>query len=408
MRLTTSLLALSQCIAICFACGCAQGQKKSGTRILQDFEGFQLEVFDNSDTLSRILAIDGQGRAIGLLEKPDEKGFVFSSVYFFDDGKKSKELGVLEDFTNSEVEGLNSTGMAVGYSTRPFGNSKGGLTGMLWDTAKDELVRLMPAENDVVCQAQAISADGSLVVGYTTGAEPARLRPCIWQRSPETKEWECDILPTKMEGNPLVMSSSVVISPDGKQIVACPTEGVSPNGSLDSALYRWTKDSNGKWQSEKLNDAQPHLHAVNNSGLIVGSITIASGKRVPRVFTGEGEMIEIDLLPGTAAGVAYSVNSEGFVVGTCDDPSGPDGGPHAFVWKDGKTLPLALPETTYFSFAESINDKGQVAGFADITFPNRKSEEPAAEGEPLVKTLGFIWTPQDGLAKWFAAESSPN
>jgi probable HAF family extracellular repeat protein len=406
MRLTTSLLALCQCVAICFACGCAQGQQEGATRLVQKFEGFQLEIFDNSDTLSRILAIDGEGRAVGQFEKPDEKGFVFTSVYFFDDGKRSKELGVLEGFTNSELEGLSSNSIAVGYSTRPFGNSKGGLTGMLWDTTQDKLIRLMPAKNDVVCQAQAISADGSLVVGYTTGSEPPRLRPCIWQRSGKTKEWECEVLPTKMEGNPLVMSSSVVISPDGKQIAACPAENVSPEGILDNALYRWTKDSSGKWQSEKLNEAQPHLHAINNSGLIVGSITLASGKRVPRAFTRDGEMVEIELLPGTQSGVAYSVNSDGFVVGTCDDPSGPDGGPHAFVWKDGKTLPLALPETTYFSFAESINDRGQIAGFADITFPDRKSEDAESSDEPLVKTLGFIWTPKNGLKEWFAAASS--
>ncbi|MEM8732896.1 MAG: hypothetical protein AAGG44_01650 [Planctomycetota bacterium] len=364
--------------------GCVQAQSK-GTRLEQPDKEFSLQVFDNTDTLGQIIDVDRNGNVIGSREEPDEQGFVFSTVYFYDDGKKVVELGVLDEYTSSEVEALSDAGIAVGYATRRMGHPKGSLTAFLWDIKANKLVKLNAAEGDFSCHAQGVSADGSTIVGYTTGSNPPKLRPCVWSK--EGEDWQCTPLPTLELHNPFVMSSSVVISPDGTKIAACPTESFLA-GRVDSSLFMWKKNDDGIWERKLLSAEQAHLHAINNDGLIVGSVTAPRGKKSPVLFDAEGKMTSIDLLDGTVSGIAFDVSSTGVVVGTCDDPPGPDGGPHAFVWKQGKTIPLMMPKETVYSYANAINDAGQIAGFADITFPERKDEE---SGEPLVKTLGFLW-----------------
>ncbi|MFN3194003.1 MAG: hypothetical protein ACE361_26065 [Aureliella sp.] len=365
--------------------GCAYGQTK-GTRIEQTDEAFSLQVIDNSDTLGLVIDVDRSGNVIGSREEPDEKGYVFSTVYFYDDGTEVIDLKLLKGYTSCVIEALSDTKMAVGYATRRLGHPEGSLTGMLWDIQEDKLVKLEAAEGDSGCQAQGISADGSTIVGYTTGANPPKLRPCVWQDV--EGEWVCTPLPTPELNNPYVMSSSVVISPDGKKIAACPTEKFLSNGVVDSSLYLWEKQTDGSWERRQLSTQQAYLSAMNNKGTIVGSISATLGKKSPVSFDLQGKMTQIDMLEGTVSGYAYDVSSDGIVVGVCNDPAGPEGGPHAFVWKEGKTTPLPMPKETVYSYANAINDAGQIVGFADITFSDRKDEE---SGEPLVKTLGFLW-----------------
>ena len=354
--------------------------------------GFRLRVFDNSSTLSNASAINSQGHILGFRETVDETGNIFSRTYFFSDGQTSLDLPTLEDFSNTEVTALSDAGIAVGFASRAVGNPDGSLAAIVWDLKNNQLTRLAPFPGDGICQAQDVSADGTRITGYTTGSEPSRLRPCVWNLT-EKRTWECEVLPTIKKFNPFLMSSGVVVSPDGKRVAACITERFLENGIVDSSLYAWElKD--GKWDPSKLTAEQMHLRDMNDEGIIVGRITQANGQKAPCVVDLSGELTLLDLLPNCVSGEAMGINNSGLVVGVCDEPAGPEGGPHAFLWKEGKTTPLAMPKDTLYSSASAVNDAGQIAGLADITLPPQNTDDAQTESEePRVKSLAFVWTP---------------
>lgn len=201
-------------------------------------------------------------------------------------------------------------------------------------------------------------------------------------------------MPTKFEYNPYTMSSSVVISPDGKLIASCVTESIE-NNFLDSCLVMWKQDSEGAWQSKQLNTEQMYVGAMNNAGEIVGDASDKKGQRAPYFVSPDGEYDKIELLPGTVSGNAYGINNEGTVVGICNDPPGPDGGVHPFVYHKGERIALKLPAGNEYSLVYAINDAGQIAGLAEVKFEDRKEKnEETGEEEPLVKALAFIWQPK--------------
>lgn len=382
----------------CFSLACLLGtlgcaQEIAPPQVLNlEGSGFQLRVFDNSETLSSASAINSLGHILGFRETVDESGNIFSRTYFFSDGQSSLDLPNLQDFSNTEVTALSDAGIAVGFASRAVGNPDGSLAAIVWDLKNNQLTRLAPFPGDGICHAQDVSADGTRITGYTTGSEPSRLRPCVWTLT-EKRSWECEVLPTIKKFNPFLMSSGVIISPDGKRIAACITERFLENGIVDSSLYAW-EYKDGKWDPSKLTSEQMHLRDINNEGIIVGRITQANGQKAPCIIDWSGELTLIDLLPNCVSGEAMGVNKSGLVVGVCDEPSGPEGGPHAFLWKAGKTTPLTLPKDTLYSSASAVNDVGQIAGLADITFPEKNSEDIQAEDAgPLVKSLAFVWTP---------------
>ena len=375
--------------------GCASGcEKNKGpkSRIVMKHDGYEMHVMDNSDSVSLAFAINSKGHVLGKKETVDESGNIFSNIFFFDDGNKQIDLGLLKDYTNSEVEALSDTGLAVGYASRPVGDPRGSLTALLWDVKENKISQLPHVEGDSASHAQGISADGSRIVGYSTGSEPQRLRPCLWEK--KSGKWVAQALPTKFEYNPYTMSSSVVISPDGKLIASCVTESIE-NNFLDSCLVMWKQDSEGAWQSKQLNTEQMYVGAMNNAGEIVGDASDKKGQRAPYFVSPDGEYDKIELLPGTVSGNAYGINNEGTVVGICNDPPGPDGGVHPFVYHKGERIALKLPAGNEYSLVYAINDAGQIAGLAEVKFEDRKEKnEETGEEEPLVKALAFIWQPK--------------
>ena len=46
-----------------------------------------------------------------------------------------------------------------------------------------------------------------------------------------------------------------------------------------------------------------------------------------------------------------------------DDPHGGEGGPQAFIWREGVVEPLKLLKGTVDSSAMAINQEGAIAGF---------------------------------------------
>ena len=377
--------------------GCEKApQFKTRTVIKQD--GYQLQVMDNSDTISQAIAINAHGHVLGIRETLSKTKGVFKNYHFFDDGQKSIDLPQLEGFTNSEVEALSDTGIAVGYASRALGNPEGTLTALLWDTKANKLLKLPHIEGDLVSHAQDISADGKRIVGYSTGNDPERLRPCLWEFSEGEEKWVATALPSKLAYNPYTMSSSVKISPDGKTIVGCATSSMEGR-TLDSDLYVWKQDEESQWQQKLLHEEQIYVGDVNDAGYVVGDASDRKkGTRIPCVIAPGGERSDLEMFDGTVSGKAYDINNQGLVIGICDDPQGPEGGPHPFVYNvdanDGKLSPVKLPAENLYCIVQAINESGQIAGLGEITFEDRLEKNPeTGKEEPVVKALAFIWDP---------------
>lgn len=368
---------------------------------------FGLEVFDNSPTLSQALAINATGQIIGLREVADEAGTQLSQKPFFIDGQQMTTIPLLADYSNLEIRALSDTGLVVGYASRRLGHPQGSVTGFVWDSKTGKMTRLMPADQDVACHAQGISGDGTRITGYTAGSNPSRMLPCLWTWNESEKTWLVETLDSIEDHNPYIMSSSVLISPDGQRIVACITVDKPSVNVFDSSLVQWTH-SDGQWQRKLLSDEQMYLTSINNAGQIAGTITTQAGRQ-PCMIDASGKIAMIDLLPGDVSGEARGINAAGTVVGFSDDPLGPEGGPQAFVWNQGTAVPMTLPQGTTASMALDINDAGQIAGLLDVlrvdtgTGPDAGSTEDndstdsdsaTVEDEASVQTLAFRWTPK--------------
>jgi uncharacterized membrane protein len=347
---------------------------------------WDVDLIDNSDTLSQAIAINRSGAVIGVREKANADHTVFSMVYFFCDDKGSRDIPILEGYTNVEAEALSDQGLVVGFASRPIRGEGGSLTAMIWDSASGKVTNLGCPEGYVGSHAQDINADGTRITGYVTGAEPARMQPCLWTWKASEKQWDMEVLQTRHLYNPFIMTGGSVISPDGKRIAAsCTYEFI--NDRVISALYLWHETEEG-WQQKLIRDSAFYLRDMNDAGLIAGVIS-KGVLRLPCYFDLDKKIKMIDLLPGDESGEACGVNAEGVIVGISDDPHGPVGGPQGFVWKAGQTTPLNLGDAP-FSSALGINDAGQIAGMVDSVI-----DSPAG---PIEKTLAFRAKKRDASA----------
>jgi uncharacterized membrane protein len=378
-----------------FLPGCSQPQNTEGIeQVSNDEDSFTLKIYDQSETLNRIVAVNASGAVLGMREDVSDDGGFFNAVYFYDDGKTSTDIAIPEGYTNIDLTALSDSGIAIGYASREIGHVDGSLTALLWDSKTKVSTNLGKMPDDNASQAQGISADGKRIVGYSTGSDPMRLRPCVWDWNEVSQAWDVRALPTLEEFNPYLMSGGAIVSPNGNRIAACATEAFLENGIVDSSLFVWDlKD--GQWTRTKVCDDQMRLHAMNDGGIMAGDINDVRG-RLPCRIDLEGNVTRLGLLPGDVAGEAWGIDPRGVIVGLSDDPHGPEGGPQACVWKEGKESPLPLPDGCLFGMAVSINSKGQIAGMTDMPFSDKLIMNPeTGEEEPLIKAVGFVWTAKD-------------
>lgn len=361
-----------------------------------------LEVYDHSDSYTNIMAVNAGGQVLGTREWLEPKIAVLSQSYFFSDGSKTVDLPKLNGYTNSEFQSLSDDGKVVGYASRAPGNPNGALTAIVWDAKTGKVTDLGKLPKDTASQATDISSDGKRIVGYSTGAQPARVTPCVWEQVDENGPWIAKPLSVVHKHNPFVVSSGVVISPDGKRIASCPTFRIVKETFYDSSLYTWQL-SGGQWDRTELSEMAGHIRDISNAGVIALSISTGEGM-MPHRVNAKGELVNIDLLPGDKTGQANAVGPNGSVYGFSDDPPGPAGGPQAFVASGGKTQPLKqfAPRGVYSS-VNAVNASGQLVGFVDVIvrggrtrLPNSPEEIDKLEADDSVifKTLGFRWTPK--------------
>ncbi|MBX3422078.1 MAG: hypothetical protein KF752_11045 [Pirellulaceae bacterium] len=345
----------------------------------------QLQVLPNSPTLSQALAISVSGAVIGSREVTDIDAAIFRMQYFFCDDRRCTDMPIPAGFTNVEACALSDNGVVVGYATRPVGDSRGSLRALIWEIAQDHVTLLPCAEGDSACHAQDICSDGSRITGYTTG--PERLRPAIWTRNSQADQWQIEVLPTRAEFNPYLMSSSLRISPDGRWLAGCCTHEVF-DSSIDSDLYVW-RQSDGKWQQRLLHQQQMYVTDINNRGEVVGSL-LDGQYRQPCLVLPSGDLQMLELLPGDAGGEARGINENAQIVGWSDDPVGPDGGPQPCLWDAaGKVTALEFSEIP-FGMAYGINDHGQICGLiasgASLSAESDPSAAQASERSVAFRT----------------------
>lgn len=345
-------------------------------------QDFEIRLIENSKTLSQVIAINSALDVIGTREVTE--GPITSFRVFFRRGDVDFDFVTPKTYTNLEPCALSENGFVTGYVSRQTGTDKS-MVGFVWDSKNQEIMLLQPLEKDSICQAQDISANGKIVSGYSTGSNPARTRPCVWERKENSQEFVVKELSSIIENSPFLQGGRVLISPDGKRVAGCIAEEQFSPISFNSSLFVWEHSENSDWIRRKISDEQPKLKDINNAGTMVGSVKL-NGILRACVVDLEGKITVIDLLPGNESNEAYGITDDGVVVGFADEPMGSDGGPTAFEFKDGAVSPLPMPKNTIHSVALGISNNGAICGYL-------AAETDGEEGG----AFGFIRLP-DG--KW--------
>ncbi|MFO0940222.1 MAG: hypothetical protein U0930_05590 [Pirellulales bacterium] len=366
---------------VTFFAGASQVDDKKMPQIIKrTVDGYSLEFFENSASVSQALAVNAEGSFIGFRETPNEELTIFRQVYFYWGSNGSKDVPLPDGFTNVEAAALSDNNIVVGRTTKPLGAEDGSLRAFCWNVQKSNVELLPRPEGDLSCDAQDITSDGTRITGYVTG--PERLRPAVWIKDVKTEQWTVTVLSTVHQMNPYLMSAQLMISPDGKFIAGCCTERFLPDGTVDSSLYAW-REVNGKWEQTKLLDEQMYVKAINNKGEIVGSVLGKRG-RLPCVVTAEGKLKILELLDGDVSGEARDINNNSEIVGYSDDAHGKEGGTVPCKWTiNGKVTQLQISDDD-FGVAFGINDVGQIVGAGDVDLKpapakNEKTKNDAEE-----------------------------
>jgi len=135
---------------------------------------------------------------------------------------------------------------------------------------------------------------------------------------------------------------------------------------------------------------------INNQGQVVG-VSALNDQATPAqghhafLWTSDTGMQDLGALPGGATSVGLGINEAGDVVGQSMDA---EGNPRGFLWHNGVMNDfngLATGSSLYLLFAESINARGEIAGFG-----------ATEKGD----VHGFVTVPVNGShASWLVAES---
>lgn len=329
----------------------------------QRFSQGEMELFNNSATLSQAISINKIGSIIGTREMPDKTAGLLISAPFYSGIYGTKDIPTPDAFTNLEPVAICDSDLVVAYATRPSGNQQGSLAGVVWNPKSNAFVFLPKPDGDSISHPQSISADGKRIAGYTTG--PDRLRPTLWQYDTATEQWSVITLSSVHQNNPYLMSGSLRISPDGQRIAGCCTEAFRPDGTVDSALYLWMESAPGQWERSLLSSDQLYVRGINDRGEMAGSVRGKTGDRQPCYVSPKGEFQLLELLPNDVSGEAKGINNDSVIVGFSDDPAGGEGGPEPCYWgKDRKVVKIA-PDGSWYGMIEAINDAGQMAGLVE-------------------------------------------
>ncbi|MDB6082135.1 MAG: hypothetical protein JWN43_16 [Gammaproteobacteria bacterium] len=126
------------------------------------------------------------------------------------------------------------------------------------------------------------------------------------------------------------------------------------------------------WYQGYVSDLDPHgvgivANAINNAGVIVGSVGIGTGMRPATVRPGKPVVIDSHGFEGAFTAISLSGAVAGYRIPPADPNGGPGGGvPHTFLLEGGVITNISgLPDSAPFWFWDrpsGINDHGDVVG----------------------------------------------
>jgi probable HAF family extracellular repeat protein len=104
---------------------------------------------------------------------------------------------------------------------------------------------------------------------------------------------------------------------------------------------------------------------ITNNGLVVGGSTLPGNKTAHAfLWTREGGMRDLGVLPDGFNSAAIGANDRGEVVGVSNDK---EGNLRPFIWRNGLMADLnrlvADDSSLYLLFAAGINNKGEIVGW---------------------------------------------
>ena len=322
-----------------------------------------ITLIDNSVGISQVMDLNSHGQIIG--KKEIQIGPLgLSQVPYFYDAMRETRVEILDGYTNIEPEALSDSGHVVGYVSRSIGHPQGSLQAFLWKSSTKRIIGLGTLPGHRSSHALDITQNGNLIVGYSTGADPEQMVPCMWEKN--NAGWACTPLQTIFRYNPVLLASRVVVSNDGQQIAACIAVKVIDKKLplLQSALCVWRRLADKNWERLLVRNGSYRLAGINNHGMLAGSC-VTHGHRRGFVYDSANGFQLLELLEGDESGQALDLNNKGTVVGYSDDPFGPIGGPQAFVWSNGQMSALRFPVPVLYSSAQTINDHSQIGGYLE-------------------------------------------
>lgn len=136
------------------------------------------------------------------------------------------------------------------------------------------------------------------------------------------------------------------------------------------------------------NEAWTQARAMNERGVVVGSSRDRSGQVRAFIWSRQGGMVDLGV-PGESE--AWSVNDRGQVAGYAEQvfPTGVE--TRAFFWDPVKGLRFLRPEGSGLSIATALNNLGQVVGYAEF-----------GDGPPRA----FLWDAKNGMVDLGVAEET--
>jgi hypothetical protein len=192
------------------------------------------------------------------------------------------------------------------------------------------------------------------VVGYSiyySQGEPA-IKPWVW-----TPENGFTILPPPPDMF-LGRARAMDISDTGI---------IAGDGGFDAGIA-WRYE-NGQYETFGQVEGLPiaYLGAVNDAGDVTGTSKDAQITTEDEVFVDVNGVGTIHLTPGSAGGRGVDINNAGQI---CGYSQGPLSGFGAFIWDEANGMQFLGTAGLAYSFANDMNDLGQVVGYAQSASGN--------------------------------------
>jgi probable HAF family extracellular repeat protein len=252
------------------------------------------------------------------------------------------DLGNLDDGSSSAAYSINDAGQVVG-TLQDSNNTR---YAFLWESGRMRNLRTL---SSTYSEARGINNKGQ-VVGYGHITNRGYRHAFLWENG-------------KMKDlDPLFSDDSYAkaINKKGQVVGWLYTSGCYV---FRNRAFLW---ENGKMRGlDFLNDNLGYASAINDKGQIVGSLKIDSV--YSQAFLGtNGKMTKLGTLSDGYISAGSDINNKGQVVGWSASWSNGRNYTRAFLWENGKMTDLGTFGGRD-SYANAINNRGQVVGHARIT-----------------------------------------